>query len=77
VFGVASQKDKMLLDELFEAGITEEHQTEDIEIENIESEGDLTNSDNELENEDDVELINRNEFEDENEGKQNQLLVVY
>ena len=57
----------MLLDELFEAGITEEHQTEDIEIENIESEGDLTNSDNELENEDDVELINSNEFEDENE----------
>jgi len=77
VFGVAPKKDKMLLDELFEAGITEEHQTEDIEIENIESEGDLTNSDNELENEDDVELINSNEFEDENEGKQNQLLVDY
>jgi len=77
VFGVAPKKDKILLDELFEAGVTEEHQTEDIEIENIESEGDLTNSDNELENEDDVELINRNEFEDENEGKQNQLLVVY
>ncbi|CAG8638248.1 793_t:CDS:2 [Paraglomus brasilianum] len=38
----------MLLDELFEAGVTEEHQTDDIEIESIEdeSEGKPTNTTN-------------------------------